>query len=214
MVTSRRSAFVAAFIAWPLPASAAYDPPMDQKRRVKISKYLARHLRHQPDRLGITLDPAGWVDVAELLAACRAQGLPLTAAELEEVVETNDKRRFAFSEDGLRLRANQGHTVEVDLGLPPAAPPPLLYHGTVARFVDAILREGLLPMDRHDVHLSPDTGTARKVGSRRGAPVVLAVDAAAMAADGHEFRVTANGVWLIPAVPPAYLRPVSDDGPL
>jgi len=184
---------------------------MDQKRRVKVSKYLARHLRHQPDRLGITLDSAGWTDVAELLAACRSRGLSLTLAELREVVETNDKRRFAFSEDGRRIRANQGHTVEVDLDLPPTPPPPVLYHGTVGRFLEAILRDGLLPMARHDVHLSPDTATARKVGARRGAPVVLAVDAAAMAAAGHEFRVTANGVWLTRAVPPAYLRVIPDE---
>ncbi|WP_106398201.1 RNA 2'-phosphotransferase [Actinocorallia populi] len=178
---------------------------MDQKRRVKVSRYLSRHLRHEPERLGIVLDPAGWTDVAALLAACRARGLPLTLEELHEVVETNDKRRFAFSEDGLRLRANQGHTVEVDLDLPVTAPPPVLYHGTVARFLPLIRREGLRPMTRHDVHLSPDLETARKVGSRRGVPVVLTVDAAAMAAAGHAFRVTANGVWLAPAVPPAYL---------
>ncbi|GAA0968071.1 RNA 2'-phosphotransferase [Actinocorallia libanotica] len=178
---------------------------MDQKRRVRVSKYLARHLRHQPERLGIVLDPAGWTDVAALLAACRAHGLPLTPEELREVVETNDKQRFAFSEDGLRLRASQGHTVEVDLDLPAASPPPVLYHGTVSRALPFILREGLRPMARHDVHLSPDPETARKVGSRRGSPVVLTVDAAAMAADGHAFRVTPNGVWLTPAVPPAYL---------
>ncbi|MEO3783132.1 RNA 2'-phosphotransferase [Actinocorallia sp. B10E7] len=178
---------------------------MDAKRRVKISKYLARHLRHQPARLGLTLDPAGWTDVAALLAACRARGLPLTLEELHEVVETNDKRRFAFSEDGLRLRASQGHTIEVDLGLPPADPPPVLYHGTVGRLLEPIFQEGLRPMTRHDVHLSAAPETARGVGARRGAPVVLTVDAAAMAADGHEFRVSANGVWLTPAVPPSYL---------
>jgi len=178
---------------------------MDTERRVKISKYLARHLRHQPDRLGVALDPAGWVEVTALLAACRAQGLALTPEELHEVVETNDKKRFAFSEDGLRVRASQGHTVEVDLDLPVTPPPPVLYHGTVARLLEPILREGLRAMTRHDVHLSPDPETARGVGARRGAPVVLTVDAAAMAESGHDFRVSANGVWLTPAVPRSYL---------
>lgn len=178
---------------------------MDTRRRAKISRYLSRHLRHRPDRLGLTLDPAGWVEVAALLTACRAQGLALTPEELREVVETNDKKRFAFSEDGLRVRASQGHTVEVDLGLPATPPPPVLYHGTVARFLEPIFREGLRAMTRHDVHLSPSPETARRVGERRGSPVVLTVDAAAMAESGHEFRVSANGVWLTPAVPPSYL---------
>lgn len=180
---------------------------MDEKRRVKVSKYLARHLRHQPGRIGLVLDPAGWVRVEALLDACREHGFPVTPDELRLVVETNDKRRFAFSDDGLRIRASQGHTVEVDLGLPAAPPPPVLYHGTVARSLERIHGEGLLPMTRHDVHLSADPDTARKVGARRGAPVVLTVDAAAMAAAGHEFRVSANGVWLTSHVPAAYLSP-------
>ncbi|MFG3095186.1 RNA 2'-phosphotransferase [Streptomyces sp. NPDC048202] len=177
---------------------------MDDRRTVKVSKYLSKHLRHQPERIGLTLDPAGWVEIDTLLAAAAAHGFVVTRAELDHVVAVNDKRRFAV-EDG-RIRASQGHSVEVALGLPPATPPPCLYHGTVARSLDAIRAEGLRPMNRHDVHLSADRETATRVGARRGRPVVLAVDAGAMHRDGHVFHVSANGVWLTDAVPPRYLR--------
>ncbi|MGW4223963.1 RNA 2'-phosphotransferase [Streptomyces bauhiniae] len=177
---------------------------MDDRRTVKVSKYLSKHLRHQPERIGLTLDPAGWVEIDVLLAAAAAHGFPISRAELDHVVAVNDKRRFAV--EGGRIRASQGHTVEVALGLPPATPPPYLYHGTVARSLDAIRAEGLRPMNRHDVHLSADRETATRVGARRGRPVVLAVDAGAMHRDGHVFHVSANGVWLTDAVPPRYLR--------
>ncbi|MET8693762.1 RNA 2'-phosphotransferase [Streptomyces bauhiniae] len=177
---------------------------MDDRRTVKVSKYLSKHLRHQPERIGLTLDPAGWVEIDTLLAAAAAHGFPVTRAELDHVVAVNDKRRFAV--EGGRIRASQGHSVEVALGLPPATPPPYLYHGTVARSLDAIRAEGLRPMNRHDVHLSADRETATRVGARRGRPVVLAVDAGAMHRDGHVFHVSANGVWLTDAVPPRYLR--------
>jgi putative RNA 2'-phosphotransferase len=172
---------------------------------VRASKRLSYVLRHRPDSVGLTLDEAGWVDVDALLAALAAHGLPLTRTELEHVVATNDKRRFALDEDGTRIRASQGHSVAVELGYEPAAPPAELFHGTVERFLAAILTEGLRPGNRHAVHLSPDVDTARTVGARRGRPVVLRVDAAAMAADGFEFARSANGVWLVPAVPPRYL---------
>jgi putative RNA 2'-phosphotransferase len=180
---------------------------VDAKRLVKVSRYLSRHLRHQPERLGLTLQPGGWVDVEELLSACAAHEFALSADELREVVARNDKQRYSFDESGTRIRANQGHTVEVDLGLEPAEPPAALFHGTASRSVDAILRDGLEPRGRHHVHLSPDMETASRVGARHGRPVVLEVDATAMAADGHVFFVTANGVWLTDAVPPRYLRP-------
>ena len=175
---------------------------MDPKRLVKVSKYLSRHLRHQPERIGLTLEPGGWVRVEDLL---RAGGI--TREELEEVVARNDKQRFSFDESGARIRANQGHSVEVDLGLEPVEPPAVLFHGTGSKSVDGILRDGLERRGRHHVHLSPDVETATRVGARHGRPVVLEVDAAAMAADGHDFFVTANGVWLTDAVPPRYLRP-------
>ncbi|GAA1070498.1 RNA 2'-phosphotransferase [Kitasatospora arboriphila] len=179
---------------------------MDEKQTVRVSKRLSRILRHDPGSVGITLDGAGWVGVDALLAALARHGRAVSRAELDHVVETNNKRRFAFSEDGLSIRASQGHTVDVDLGLPPSDPPAVLYHGTTGRVLDAIFHEGLRPMARRDVHLSADTETATRVGSRHGRPVVLLVDAAAMARDGHVFRVSANGVWLTDAVPPAYLR--------
>ncbi|MFF0833821.1 MULTISPECIES: RNA 2'-phosphotransferase [unclassified Streptomyces] len=177
---------------------------MDERRTVKVSKYLSKHLRHQPERIGLTLDPAGWVEIDTLIAAAAAHGFRFTREELDHVVAANDKLRFAV--EGTRIRASQGHSVEVDLGLPPATPPPYLYHGTVARSLDAIRAEGLRPMARHDVHLSADRETAARVGARRGRPVVLSVDAGAMHRDGHVFHVSANGVWLTRAVPPRYLR--------
>ncbi|MEU9058223.1 RNA 2'-phosphotransferase [Streptomyces sp. NPDC048430] len=177
---------------------------MDERRTVKVSKYLSKHLRHEPDRIGISLDPNGWVAVDELLRACAEHGVTITRDDLDHVVAVNDKQRFTV--EGDRIRANQGHSVTVDLGLPPAEPPAYLYHGTVARALDAIRTEGLRPMNRHHVHLSPDRGTAVRVGARRGTPVVLAVDAGAMHRAGHLFHVSANGVWLTDSVPPAYLR--------
>ncbi|MFJ3668003.1 RNA 2'-phosphotransferase [Streptomyces sp. NPDC090106] len=177
---------------------------MDERRTVKVSKYLSKHLRHQPERIGLTPDGAGWVEIDELIAAAAAHNFRFTREELDHVVAANDKKRFAV--DGTRIRASQGHTIEVDLGLAPAAPPAYLYHGTVAPNLEAIRAEGLRPMNRHDVHLSPDRETATRVGARRGRPVVLSVDAGAMHRDGHVFHVSANGVWLTQAVPPGYLR--------
>ncbi|WP_097989497.1 RNA 2'-phosphotransferase [Streptomyces sp. f51] len=177
---------------------------MDERRTVKVSKYLSKHLRHQPERIGITLDENGWVGVETLLRAAGLHGFAISRAELDHVVTVNDKRRFTV--DGDRIRANQGHTVAVDLDLPPAEPPAYLYHGTVARVMDAIRAEGLRPMARHHVHLSPDRETATRVGARRGRPLVLTVDAGAMHRAGNVFRVSANGVWLADAVPPEFLR--------
>lgn len=177
---------------------------MDERRTVKVSKYLSKHLRHQPERIGLTLDEAGWVEIDTLIEAAAAHGFRFTRDELDHVVATNDKRRFAI--EGTRIRASQGHSIEVDLGLPTATPPAHLYHGTVTPHLDAIRAEGLRPMNRHAVHLSPDRETATRVGARRGRPVVLTVDAGAMHRDGHVFHVSANGVWLTQAVPSRYLR--------
>ena len=179
---------------------------MDEKRLVKVSKYLSKHLRHRPERLGLRLEPGGWAGVEDLLEACARHRFPIGREELREVVERNDKRRFAFDPSGTRIRAQQGHSVPVDLGLEPLVPPPVLYHGTNENVLPAILREGLSPMGRHHVHLSPDPETARKVGARRGRPVVLEVDAGRMGSEGREFYLTGNGVWLVDAVPPRYLR--------
>lgn len=172
---------------------------MDDRRLVKVSKYLSRHLRHDPGRIGIELDEHGWVQVDVLLKALADRNFKVTREELDEVVARNDKQRFALR-DGM-IRANQGHTIAVDLDLEPADPPPMLFHGTTDRFLDGIRAEGLKAMDRHDVHLSPDRGTAVKVGSRRGRPVVLKIDAARMVADGRTFYESENGVWLTEYVP-------------
>ncbi|SFQ36018.1 putative RNA 2'-phosphotransferase [Amycolatopsis arida] len=179
---------------------------MKHSALVRASKRISRHLRHAPHEIGLELEPGGWVAVDDLLAALARHGVRLTRAELDEVVAGNDKRRFGYDETGRRIRANQGHTVRVELDLPVATPPDVLYHGTVEHVLDAIRREGLRPMRRHDVHLSTSPDTATAVGARRGRPVVLTVDAHAMHAAGHRFRVSANGVWLVPHVPPRFLR--------
>jgi putative RNA 2'-phosphotransferase len=175
---------------------------------VRVSKRLSFVLRHRPASVGLTLDAAGWVDVDQLLDALGTSGLRLTRADLEHVVATNDKQRFAFDASGSRIRASQGHSVEVRLGYAPETPPDVLFHGTVERFLPVILTEGLRPGRRHAVHLSPDVATARLVGARRGRPVVLRVDAAGLAAAGATFTRSANGVWLVDAVPPAFLAVV------
>lgn len=180
------------------------DPAMSRDL-ARTSRFLSLVLRHDPGRIGLTLDPAGWADVEELLAAAWRAGVALDRALLERVVVENDKRRFAFSADGARIRASQGHSVPVQLGLEPRTPPAVLYHGTATRFLEAIRREGLRPGQRTHVHLSTDEATARTVGRRHGAPVVLEVAAGRMAEEGHEFLLSENGVWLTRAVPTRYL---------
>ncbi len=179
---------------------------MDQNQRVRVSKFLSKFLRHDPAGLGLTLEPGGWVLVDDLLAGCARKGMRLSWKDLEEIVESSDKQRFSFDDTGERIRANQGHSVPVDLQLPPVAPPAVLYHGTAEHVVETVLRTGLQKMSRHHVHLSADVPTARKVGSRHGKPVVLVVDAEAMSRAGILFYRSANGVWLVDEVPPQYLR--------
>ena len=176
------------------------------KSDTQTSKFLSLILRHRPDKVGLTLDPDGWVDVDRLLAAMGEHGHRLERAELERVVAENNKKRFAFDPTGTRIRASQGHSLDVDLCLEPRTPPDLLFHGTVARTLASISREGLRAMSRRHVHLSPDRATAEIVGKRRGAPVILEIDSAAMAQDGHAFYLSDNGVWLTDAVPASYLR--------
>jgi putative RNA 2'-phosphotransferase len=181
---------------------------VDAKRLVRVSKFLSKHLRHDPQGLGLELAPGGWVPVEDLLAGCARKGMRLSRAELKEVVEENDKQRFSFDETGARIRANQGHSTPVDLQLEPVAPPEVLYHGTAEGVAEEVLRAGLKRMKRHHVHLSATVPAARAVGARHGKPVVLAVDAAAMSRAGILFYRSANGVWLVDAVPPEHLRPL------
>ena len=176
-----------------------------------LSRRLSYVLRHDPGAAGVQLDPGGWVDVDALLEGLARTGRPVTRDELDSVVTSSSKQRFAYDATGRRIRAQQGHSVAVDLGLIPVAPPDRLFHGTVEPALDGIRREGISRGSRHHVHLSPDAETARAVGRRRGAPVVLVVDAAAMAAEGHTFFVSGNGVWLTDEVPPGCLSVLGDD---
>lgn len=171
---------------------------------LRLSKYLAWVLRHAPHQAGLTLDPAGWASVDAVLRACADAGLPHDRGTLEAVVRDDAKQRYEL--DGDRIRARQGHSVPVDLELPAQVPPDRLFHGTVARFLPAIRAEGLVAGARHAVHLSADPETASQVGARRGSPVVLTVRARALHEQGARFTRTANGVWLVDHVPPAFLE--------
>lgn len=183
---------------------------MNHKERKRISKYLSLHLRHQPERLGLQLEPGGWVSVEELLDCCSTHGFVITREQLEAVVETNDKKRFAFDETGEKIRANQGHSIEVDLQLKPESPPEQLYHGTADHNLQSILSNGIQKRQRHHVHLSGTKETAHQVGSRHGRSVILTIDSGRMAQDGHVFYQSANGVWLVEEIPPAYIHVDSD----
>jgi putative RNA 2'-phosphotransferase len=182
---------------------------MNAEQRTRTSKFLSLHLRHRPDLLGIQLEPGGWVDINVLLNAAAQNAFPLSRDDLAEVVATSDKQRFSFDPSGTRIRANQGHSVAVDLQLAAQEPPAVLYHGTGVRAAHAISREGLRKMSRHHVHLSTDIATARRVGARHGTPIVYRVDAAAMHAQHHTFFCADNGVWLTEAVPPEFLTDVT-----
>lgn len=172
---------------------------------VSLSKAMSLVLRHAPEKAGLVLQDGGWVAVEDLLAGLARMGKPVSREALQRVVQDNDKKRFGFSDDGLRIRAVQGHSVDVEMGYAPADPPEILYHGTADRFLGAIMAEGLKPMSRQFVHLSADAGTALKVGQRHGRPCILVVQSGAMKADGAIFHVAQNGVWLTASVPPSRL---------
>lgn len=179
---------------------------MDQKSRTKISKFLSYVLRHRPDAIGLQLDKSGWVEIDVLLVQCAAHQRPISTEELIEVVAKNPKQRFALSGDGTKIRANQGHSVDVELSYRPQLPPEFLFHGTVEKFLPAIRRQGLLRMQRHHVHLSADEGTAKEVGRRRGTPVVLRIRALEMQQRSFVFYLSTNGVWLTEEVPPEFIE--------
>ena len=182
---------------------AANEPMSDTA--VRDSKLLAGILRHNPGKIGIELDAAGWVEVNVLLAALARHGRRVGRSRLDYVVEHNNKKRFEYDASGTRIRASQGHSVPVDLGYESRVPPETLFHGTATRSLDAIFSEGLKPGRRHHVHLSVDIETATKVGTRHGRPAVLVVAAARMHEAGHEFFRSTNGVWLTEHVAPQYL---------
>lgn len=170
-----------------------------------ISKVLSLVLRHSPEKIGITLDTQGWTDVEMLLQRLNAAGHNVDRALLEEVVATNNKQRFAFNEDGTMIRANQGHSVSVDLGYSPSEPPPFLYHGTAVTNVASIRESGIHKGNRHHVHLSSNKETAVQVGGRHGKPVVLVVRAGEMYVQGFAFFQSENGVWLTDFVPATFI---------
>ena len=169
------------------------------------SKFLALILRHKPETIGITLDEHGWANVDEVIAGI-GQTRPFSMEILEEIVRTDSKGRYSFNEDKTLIRANQGHSVPVDVELEQLMPPDVLWHGTAQKYVDSIEEIGLIPKGRLYVHLSADYETAVKVGQRHGKPVIYQIDAKQMAADGYAFFRSVNGVWLIKAVPREYMR--------
>lgn len=176
-----------------------------EKQLKQISKLMSLVLRHRPEAIGLQLDENGWAGVEDLVAKIRAQGIHTDMEMIRIIVEQNDKKRFAFSEDQSKIRASQGHSIAVELNLETRVPPEVLYHGTADANLESILQSGILKQGRQHVHLSETTQTARAVGSRHGKPVVLTIRAGAMHAAGHVFCLSANQVWLTEAVPPAYI---------
>lgn len=174
---------------------------MNEKLLKKKSKFMSLILRHRPDMINLTLDNAGWADINSLVKLS-----DLTRLEIEEVVKINDKQRFIISDDNKRIRANQGHSVDVDLQLEPQNPPPFLYHGTASKFLDGIWKKGLLKLKHNHVHLSADVDTAFRVAIRHGSPILFRVDTRQMVDDGYLFYISENGVWLTDNVPTKYLE--------
>lgn len=171
----------------------------------QLSKFLSLVLRHKPETIGLALDENGWADVSELLEKFNSSGTAITFDELKVIVDENTKKRFAFNDDFSKIRANQGHSIEVDLKLQAQTPPAILYHGTAVQNLESIKEKGLLKGERQHVHLSDNIATATQVGSRHGKPVVLEIDTAAMLADGHVFYLAENNVWLTDFVPAKYI---------
>ena len=169
------------------------------------SKFLSYVLRHKPDTIGLTLDSDGWAEISQLIRLANGHGTKLTLELLLEVIARSDKNRFALSSDGSRIRANQGHSIQVNLNLQPQIPPEILFHGTATRFASSIRTQGLVAGSRQFVHLSADRSTAIQVGKRFGKPIMIEVEALAMSRNGHEFFMSANGIWLTCSVPTTYL---------
>ena len=170
-----------------------------------ISKFIALILRHKPEAIGITLDEHGWAEVDKLVAGI-SQTTPFSREMLEEIVKTDHKQRYSFNEDHTRIRANQGHSIAVDVELKQETPPKILYHGTGEKYVSSILKQGLIPKSRLYVHLSRDAATAEKVARRHGKPVIFTIDAESMSRDGYIFYLSVNQVWLTKEVPVKYLK--------
>ena len=176
------------------------------KSMVKDSKLLSLVLRHAPEKAGLQLGDGGWVNVSELLNGLASMNRNMTRERLQTIVDNNDKKRFTLSDDGLQIRAAQGHSVKIRHDMKAVLPPEKLFHGTATRFIDSIKSGGLKPMSRQHVHLSIDTDTAQKVGRRHGKPIIVVVQSEKMSEDGHEFYLSDNGVWLTDSVPVEYIN--------
>ncbi len=183
---------------------------MRNKNKKNLSKFISLILRHKPEAIGITLDEHGWADVRELIDGInKTPGNKIDMEALEDIVRSDEKQRYSFNDSHTLIRANQGHSISVDVELKEKTPPDILWHGTGEKYVSSIDLKGLIPKGRLYVHLSTDTATAEKVGSRHGKPVIYEIDCKKMVEDGHRFFLSANGIWLTKAVPPEYLRKVS-----
>lgn len=185
-----------------------FKPETEERRLERISKFISMILRHKPEVIGITLDEHGWADVDELIKGINETGeeIEFSKDTLETIVKTDKKQRYSFSQDKTLIRANQGHSIPVDVELEKKEPPKVLYHGTGVKSVKAIQEQGLLPMERLYVHLSIDVKTATNVGKRHGTPVIFQVNAEQMQKDGYDFFQSVNGVWLTKEVPAKYLE--------
>lgn len=179
---------------------------MSQKS-TDISKFLSYILRHQPEAVGLSLDKEGWAVISDLILCAVKEGYILDNSLIHSIVDNSDKRRFTISDDGLRIRAVQGHsTQQVNISYKEKTPPEILYHGTATRFISAIREQGLIPVSRQYVHLSPDEETAIQVGQRHGKPIVLTIKALNMYEQGFKFYQADNGVWLTDTVPYRFIQ--------
>ena len=178
---------------------------MNKQEQKHISKLMSLALRHQPDSIGIQLDEEGWVNTNELISGINNKGIKLDIKALRILVAENDKKRFTFNEDESKIRANQGHSIDVDLKLEAIEPPVVLYHGTVSKYMESIRKNGLVKGNRQHVHLSKDKETATIVGTRRGAPIILIINSKLMHDSGHKFCLSKNGVWLTDEVPAEFI---------
>lgn len=185
-----------------------FKPETEERRLERLSKFISMILRHKPEAIGITLDEHGWANVDELIKGINETGeeVKFSKDTLETIVKTDKKQRYSFSQDKTLIRANQGHSIPVDVELEKKEPPKVLYHGTGSRFVKSIQEQGLLPMERLYVHLSTDVETATNVGKRHGTPVIFQVNAEHMQKDSYDFFQSVNGVWLTKEVPTKYLE--------
>jgi len=179
---------------------------MNEKEKIKASRFLSFILRHKPDAINIVLDNNGWASVQELLANMQNTKYKITFGQLKDIVDTDDKKRYSFNDDFTKIRASQGHSVEIDLNLAPVIPPDVLYHGTAVNNVDVIKKQGLQKMSRQYVHLSKDEETAKTVGARHGYPIILIINAKDMYDDGYSFYLSDNGVWLTDNIPAKYIK--------